>query len=98
MSKHILDAKDWNEMYEMLLLLTYPLIEAASKQSKAVKDKEDQIAITMSLELLLSYFRARVQAPCQQDQELFQARVNHNFETLSKELRNELEKQMGVKE
>ena len=98
MSKHILDAKDWDEMYEMLLLLTYPLIEAAGKQGKVMTDKDDQIALAMSLELLLSYFRTRTQAPCQQDQELFQARVNHNFETLSKELRNELEKQMGVKE
>lgn len=86
MNNPLLEAEDWDEMYSHLLVLTSPVVQAAGKHGKTIKEKEDSLELALSLNLLLSYFKARKQAPYQQDQELFQARINHNFETLSKEL------------
>lgn len=86
----ILDSENWDELYTILSTLMNPLIQAAGKHHKTLKSKDESINLIYSLALLISYLEARSQAPCQQDHELFQARINHNFEMLDKEINDAL--------
>lgn len=90
--KELIDSDNWGELYEMIPMLIEPVIIASGKHGKNLEgETEKAIELALAMNLLLAYFRSRKQAPTQQDHELFQARVNHNFESLSKEITDALD-------